>query len=203
MHDMSLFRQIFSNLPYQHLSSVLIYIVIFMAFLWLPEDAQKWLRLDINAMQDQQIWRLISGHFLHTNLQHFLLNALAFLALWALHGQYYHPRKLFSFIMMACCFISGWLFFFDDTQIYVGFSGVIHALLVWGALQDIQVKEKTGYLLLIGVAGKVLWEQIYGGSVQTAAMINADIAVNAHLAGAIFALLYVLIEQAQKQQKKK
>ncbi|WP_017444616.1 rhombosortase [Gayadomonas joobiniege] len=191
---MSLIRQIFKNLPYLSLPIVLMYVSTFAVLLFIPDTAKTWLRLDIQAMLDEQIWRAITGHFLHTNFQHMLLNAGALIALWALHGQFYHTRTFFSFTMLACCFISACLYLFDNTQIYVGFSGVLHALVIWGAILDIRHQEKTGYLLLMGAAAKVIWEQMFGPSPDTEQLIQAEVAVNAHLAGAVFGFLYAGLE---------
>ena len=59
----------------------------------------------------------------------------------------------------------------------------------WGALMDIKHKEKTGYLLLIGLMAKIIHEQIYGASADVERLIGAGVATDAHLYGAIGGLL--------------
>jgi membrane associated rhomboid family serine protease len=43
-----------------------------------------------------EYWRIISGHFFHSNTNHFLLNTAAVALLWALHGQYYSYKNYLS-----------------------------------------------------------------------------------------------------------
>lgn len=96
--------------------------------------------------------------------------------------------------------ITAYVYFFTDINIYSGFSGVLHGLIVWGAIRDIENKDKTGYLLLLGVFAKVLYEQVYGASESTAAMIQAEVAIEAHLAGVLAALLYCFGEKVREKQ---
>lgn len=77
-----------------------------------------------------------------------------------------------------------WLFA-PNIVVYTGLSGLLHGLIVWGALEDIKRKLTTGYLLLIGVWAKVLWEQYAGASADVAMLIDSRVAIEAHLFGAI------------------
>ncbi|WP_246072195.1 rhombosortase [Catenovulum sediminis] len=167
----------------------------------IPQEAKVWLTLDLEQVNNQQTWRIITGHFLHTNWNHFLLNTLALIALWTLHGQYYSLRKLFSEVLITACLISAALYYFANIQVYTGFSGVLHGLLVWGAFQDIQHKDKTGYLLLAGILIKVVWEQVYGADPATAELIGADVAIEAHLSGTLAGFVYWVGEYAKKQKE--
>ena len=193
-------RQIIQDLPWKKLPIVAVYIAIFITLMLVPEQAQPWLRYNYTELQNQQSWRILTGHFIHTNWGHLLLNSAAFMALWALHGKFYQPRKLFSFVIMNACMITAYVYFFTDINIYSGFSGVLHGLIVWGAIRDIENKDKTGYLLLLGVFAKVLYEQVYGASESTAAMIQAEVAIEAHLAGVLAALLYCFGEKVREKQ---
>ncbi len=42
-----------------------------------------------------------------------------------------------------------------QTQWYMGLSGALHGLFVWGALQDIRYRRHSGWLMLAGVAIKL------------------------------------------------
>ena len=70
---------------------------------------------------------------------------------------------------------------------------------------DIRHKEKTGYLLFIGVWLKIIHEQFFGPSDDIAELIGANVAIDAHLWGAIGGLifsLFYLLYQTNKQQVK-
>ncbi|MGB1262763.1 MAG: rhombosortase [Cognaticolwellia sp.] len=137
-----------------------------------------------------EYWRLISGHFLHSNGNHFMLNIAAVALLWALHGHYYSYQNYLGIFVTCALVCSIAMFWFSqDIALYVGLSGVLHGFFVWGALMDIRQHEKTGYLLFIGVILKIGHEQIYGASADVEALIGASVATDAHLYGAIGGLL--------------
>ena len=58
---------------------------------------------------------------------------------------------------------------------------------------DINAKDKTGYLLFLGVWLKIAHEQFYGASTDVSNLIEASVAVNAHLWGALGGLLFSVI----------
>ena len=76
-----------------------------------------------------------------------------------------------------------------DIAIYVGLSGLLHSMLTLGALRDIQLKMTTGWLLLAGLLIKVSFEQWQGPDAKLAELINASVATDAHLYGAICGVL--------------
>ena len=158
---------------------------------------------DRNALALGQYWRIVTGHFFHTNLAHFLLNSAAVVLLWALHGSFYrYSSYLVVFIISAVTCSLGMYYFSTSISLYVGLSGVLHGFFVWGALHDIRTKEFTGYLLLIGVMIKIAHEQLYGASSDVEKFINAPVAVDAHLYGAIGGVIAFLILAVLKQRVK-
>ena len=155
-----------------------------------------------------EIWRLLSGHILHTNGFHLLLNLAALFMLWALHGRFYSIKNYTALFLFCAIVTSVGLYFFDPTLIqYVGLSGVLHGVFVFGALMDINGKDKTGYLLFLGVWLKIAHEQFYGASSDVSNLIEASVAVNAHLWGALsgllFSVLYIYILNLRSFQRNK
>ncbi|WP_206486343.1 rhombosortase [Thalassotalea sp. G2M2-11] len=147
-----------------------------------------------NTIEQFQLWRLLTGHLFHTNNVHLLLNGAAIILLWSIHGQYYSLTQYLTLLLFSALMISGAIFIFDpQMEEYVGLSGVLHSLFIWGALQDIKAKEKTGYLLLAGVLLKVAHEQYFGASKEVAALINANVAIDAHLWGVIAGICYFFV----------
>ena len=184
------------SLPTQitHILSPLI--VLAFAFIAFTFDGKlsDFLIYNRDLVSQGEYWRLISGHFLHTNGNHFMLNATAVVLLWALHGQYYnHKNYLIIFLTSAMVCGLGIHYYSLDISLYVGLSGVLHGFFVWGALMDIKHQEKTGYLLLIGVILKIAHEQFYGASADVESFIESSVATDAHMFGAIGGLLAFLI----------
>ncbi|TWX46369.1 rhombosortase [Colwellia hornerae] len=141
-----------------------------------------------------EVWRVFSGHFFHTNGVHFLLNSAAVIMLWALHGHFYSIKSYLTVFMISAVICAvGIHWFSPNIEQYVGLSGILHGLFIWGAIEDIKAKERTGYLLLIGVVLKIAHEQYYGASKDVAELIGANVAINAHLWGAIGGVLAVVL----------
>jgi len=142
---------------------------------------------------EHQYWRLLTGHLFHTNYAHLLLNTLAIILLWALHGKFYTTRLYCLLFVSSALIISLAIFYLSPemTQ-YVGLSGVLHAFFIWGALKDIQHHDKTGYMLLIGFILKIGHEQIYGASEEVATLINASVAIEAHFWGGVSGVMFFI-----------
>ena len=192
------------NLPVQSkysLAPLLVVIVSIVMALTEPASSNLF-AYDRNQLNNFQWWRLITGHFLHTNIPHLLLNTAGLALLWALHGHYYRtPHYLIQFLVL-CLGTSIGLYYFDQNmQWYVGLSGVLHGLFVIGAYFDIKHSFKSGWLMLIGVWLKVIHEQIFGASEEVAELIAANVAVDAHLfgtiTGSIIILYYFLVLKPQ------
>ncbi|GAA5188581.1 rhombosortase [Ferrimonas gelatinilytica] len=146
-----------------------------------------------NDLESGQWWRLWSGHLLHSNNAHLLMNLGGLILIFALHQPHYRflPMLLLSIAMMALISL-GILYWVPGISRYVGLSALLHGLFTWGALMDIRVGWRSGYLMLVGVLVKVGWELVSGGSEDTAALIDARVAVESHALGVASALALFL-----------
>lgn len=160
------------------------------------QPATDLLAYDRFAVEGLETWRLVTANFVHTNGYHLLLNLGGGWLLWALHKEHYRFLR-YCKVMLWCSFAtSAGIYFFSSSMIwYVGLSGALHGLFIWGACMDIRTGLKSGWLLLVGGAMKVIYEQYFGSSEQVASIIEANVATDAHLYGAIaggvlFLLMY-------------
>jgi rhomboid family GlyGly-CTERM serine protease len=162
---------------------------------------------DRNQLNHFEWWRLITGHFLHTNTSHLLLNLTGLTLLWALHGHHYKiSRYSIQFLVLCLGTSIGLYYFAQHMQWYVGLSGVLHGLFVIGAYFDIRQKLKTGWIMFIIVWVKVIYEQVFGASADVAKLREANVAVDAHLfgtiSGCIIIMYYLLLNNTQLAQQK-
>lgn len=149
---------------------------------------------NVNLISKGEVWRLITGHFLHTNNAHLLLNLAGLTLLWCLHGQYFKTKHYLMMFLSCGLLTSIMLYFFSPDLIkYVGLSGVLHSVFVIGAIKDIQHNLTSGYLLLLGVAAKIIHEQMYGADSEISALIAANVAIDAHLLGAISGIIFLAV----------
>ncbi len=149
---------------------------------------------DRSLIASGQWWRLISGNLAHTNSYHMWLNLAGLMVLASLHGDHFSKKWLVGlFIGLALATGMGLFVFAPNTERYVGLSGMLHGLFVIGAVADCRKGWKSGYLLLLGVAIKVGYEQTFGASPELEALIHARVATESHLIGALSGALAALL----------
>lgn len=147
-----------------------------------------------------EYWRAVTGQLLHINFNHLLLNVSGLALIWALHGEYYNVKHYCVTLLMALTAIGVALTFVTQVH-YAGLSGVLHSMLVYGALIDIYKAKRTGWVILIGMFIKVGYEITFGASATTAELISANVATEAHLAGAVVGLIIGLLFIIVKRKK--
>lgn len=178
------------NVLRQQKSPALLLLVAILAYVF--PQALNSLEFNRAAIEQYEYWRLFTGHFFHTNLNHLLLNFSGIVLLWLMHGQFYQTKVFFLLCISSCLLTSLSLLLFTEISLYVGLSGILHGIFLWGALRDIQTDEKTGYLLVLSLVAKLTYEQVFGASAEVASLINANVAVDAHLYGAISGLIFFI-----------
>lgn len=172
--------------------SLLVFVVLLVILHFLPENLRS--VLEYHRTQPEQIWRAVTGHLLHSNHWHLVMNLGALLLMLMLHQLYYSLNSFALLLMLGCIGISVLLYLFSpDIQIYVGLSGWLHCFITVGALLDIKHKIQSGWLILLGVIAKVAYEQWQGPDAELAALIDANVAIDAHLYGVICGLLLGLV----------
>lgn len=166
--------------------------------------AQYWLAWDRSAILDGEVWRILTGNLTHTNWPHMIMNTLALAIITFIYRLHYSARP-YSLLILALSAVVGIGIIATDIQWYAGLSGVLHGLFAWGAVRDIQTKQKGGWLLMLGIVGKIASEQYFGGSASSEALIGARVAIEAHLLGAIagvvFALIPVILKKSLNKNK--
>lgn len=161
----------------------------------LPDTQQQLFVYQREQLAAGQLWRLFSGHLLHSNFYHLLLNSAGLLVIMLLHASYQRQLALLWQLLFSGVLISG-LLYWQQPEIdrYVGLSGVLHGLLFFGALMDIKTAKTGGVLLTLGILAKIGYEQYQGPDAELGELIAATVAIDAHFYGVISgALLFVLV----------
>lgn len=164
-------------------------------------SANDLLEFNRNLVEQNEIWRIITGQFVHANWTHLLLNIVGIGFIWILHAEHRTPAQYawHTLFLGLWTGLGIWLFC-PSINIYTGLSGLLHGVIVWGAMKDIKVGMRSGILLFIGIWGKLAWEQWTGPSADVGALIQSRVAIEAHLIGAIGGLVLGL--EFLKPQKK-
>ncbi|MDX2320538.1 MAG: rhombosortase [Moritella sp.] len=147
-----------------------------------------------------EYWRLLTGNFNHTNIYHLTLNLTALAVIAGLHYRYYSGVAYTSLILLLSIGVgAGILWLSPSTQLYVGLSGVLHGMIIVGAILDITKHYYSGYILIIGTIIKVLNEQLFNSPIEMSQLIEATVLTDAHLyglvTGFIIAPLYVYLNK--------
>ena len=138
----------------------------------LGEGGRAWLQYDRVAIMDLEVWRLVTGHFVHLGLSHYLLNALGLILVWLLVGMHFTGRQWLIVTAVAVAGVNAGLWFFNPQVVwYVGMSGFLHGLLVAGIVKAFQTVPREAIAIGVVVITKILYEQQVGplpGSEQSA-----------------------------------
>jgi rhomboid family GlyGly-CTERM serine protease len=157
-------------------------------------DQFIYLRADLAA----QPWRLWTAHWVHITAWHWGLNAAA-LAL--LPEVFWTARpRLFALLWLLLPVLISLMFSLclPSLNAYAGLSGVLHGLYLALALDAISSPNRTerrmGWVIAVGLVAKVSYEA-YSGSSQTAALIGANVILQAHQYGAVLGVLVYIVER--------
>ncbi|MFQ2046573.1 rhombosortase [Aeromonas veronii] len=136
-------------------------------------------------------WRIITGNLAHTNLWHLLLNLGGLAILYSLFRDYLGGARLPLLMLLLWLAVGlGIWWWCPQTQWYMGLSGSLHGLFVWGAMQDIRHGRRTsGWLLLAGMGLKLAMDFYNAGESPISTLINAKVHIGSHFIGAGAGLL--------------
>ncbi len=189
---------------YQYHSSHILWIILFLisfslqAFDWV--DSWRFNRV---LVEQGNVWLLLSGHIAHLNWSHWILNmaGLAIVAFFfSAHADF--KQWLMVIVVSASVISAGIWWSIPDIQYYVGLSGVLHGLFLYGAIREIRYYPTSGYVLLVVLIAKLMWEFFNGALPGSEDMAGGRVLTEAHLLGAIGGVLVWLIEWAKEKASK-
>jgi rhomboid family GlyGly-CTERM serine protease len=139
------------------------------------------------AIAHGQLWRVFSGHFVHLNLAHALLNSTGTLMLAFFMRRDITARDWWTVTLLAPFVISFGLWFKQPQLMgYVGFSGVLHGLLYFSIIRVWPKMPVTASLALLLLAGRQIWEQTSAyDPAYLRSLIGGLVMPDAHLFGAL------------------
>jgi rhomboid family GlyGly-CTERM serine protease len=165
------------------------------AVLLLPELAgdtgRVLLRYDRAGLAAGQLWRLLTAHVVHLDLEHAALNSLGLVLMWALFARDYKPGQWALILLCSIAAIDAGLWLRDSTVAwYVGSSGALHGVMTAGTLAHLRRRDLDGWILAAFIVGKLSFEQLSGA--LPFAESGAGVVVDAHLYGSLGGLAVAL-----------
>lgn len=151
-------------------------------------------RYQTNRIVEGEWWRLLSGHWVHANWMHYVLNMAGLLLCVALTDIRWSLWQWgWRLLMLATGISLCFLVFHPDIGWYVGFSGVLFGLYVLAACTTLVKQPLISSLLLVFIALKIILEQWSSVKMTSSELIGVPVLVDAHLYGVLIALLLVII----------
>lgn len=181
-----------------HSSHVLwIMLILLSCFLQTFDLVDSW-SFDRELIKQGDIWRLLSGHMVHLNWSHCLLNMAGLMIVACFFSTHASLKQWFFVLLVSACVVSAGIWWLLDIDYYVGMSGVLHGLFLYGALREIRYFPLSGYILVCVLIAKLTWEVFYGALPGSEDMAGGRVLTEAHLFGAIGGVTVWLVEQVYR-----
>ena len=148
------------------------------------------LSFDRDLIDKGEGWRIITGNLAHTNGWHLLLNLSGLAVLYSLFREYLTGWRLPVLLLLLGTAVGlGIWWWCPQTQWYMGLSGLLHGLFVWGAMQHIRSRRYSGWLMLLGIVIKLGLDFYSAGESPVSALIGARVHIESHRIGSAAGLL--------------
>lgn len=179
------------NKPSTLWPDALLLTALFLLLALLP-SISSWLEYRRGLIAGGEVWRLFTGHFVHLNFSHALMNAVGTLLLSRLFVSELSRQQWWSLILAAPLFISMGLWWRQpDLQGYAGFSGVLHGLLYFGVIRLLVASPVVAGCILVLLVERQVWEQTSAYNPDyLRTVIAGRVMPDAHLFGAVMGVVF-------------
>ena len=182
-----------------HPSHILWLILFVLSFVLQTNWVDTW-RFNRALVEHGQVWLLFTAHIVHLNWSHWALNmgGLAIVAFF--FSPHASARQWLAVLFVSACVINVGLWWgMPEIRSYVGLSGVLHGLFLYGALREIRFYPASGYVLTMVLVAKLAWEFFNGALPGSEDMTGGRVLTEAHLLGAIGGVLVWLLESINRR----
>ena len=157
--------------------------------------SSHWLMFDRDAINNGQVWRLFSAHFVHLSMPHLLGNAMGVALLAYIAGRSLNNLVGISLLIWCVLVVGVGLYGYADyLQRYVGLSGVLHGLLLVAPFISPFYSRRMAMCFLLVIVSKVIWEQSsFYDDMAMAGLIGGRVEANAHMLGVLAGLFFLLM----------
>jgi rhomboid family GlyGly-CTERM serine protease len=160
------------------------------------DTARESLRYERSGLAAGEIWRLLSGHFVHLGWGHLVLNLTALGIMARLFEDVLGRLEWLVVTAASALAIDLGLYYVSGTtEWYVGLSGVLHGLLAAGSVKLIVAREAAGPFLLALIFAKLVWEQFGGPLPYSEFASGGPVIIDAHLFGAVGGIAGLMFAQ--------
>jgi len=188
---------------YEYHSSHVLWLILFVVSLILQINwVDNW-RFNRALVEQGEVWLLFSGHIVHLNWSHWALNMAGLAIVAFFFSSHASFKQWLTVIIVSACMINiGLWWWMPEIRSYVGLSGVLHGLFLYGALREIRFYPTSGYVLTSVLIAKLTWEFFNGALPGSEDMTGGRVLTEAHLLGAIGGILVWSAETLKQRLRK-
>ena len=162
----------------------------------------QWFALSREDVLTSLLWRWITSHIVHFNIEHLAVNLAGLFFLLLLNMKFIISRNgLISFILL-----SGWIssclwLFSTGIEVYAGLSGILYGFFILATFTSTVYSFNIKCLLSMLCFFKVFldWSQIFNYR-STEIFLNISIATDAHFFGVIGGLGILFLFSIKKKE---
>lgn len=177
---------------------------VFVCCLWALQSYLGVLEFDRQQVLSGEIWRIWTGHLVHTNISHFALNIVAAIIIYFTFFTRIKSGELLLYGSVFATLISVTLLCIHPSlDWYNGLSGLLHALVAYFSVRLARDEDKIFWAGLVIIWMKVLVEAIRAHSGYENLVGDMTIITEAHLLGAFFGTVTAFICMAHWRGKGK
>ena len=154
--------------------------------------AAESLVFDRQAIMQGEFWRLLTGHWVHGDMEHLAWNLVAVGILGWIIEMSLGPIRLYRALIAGMCLVNAWLWLFiPSLDFYCGLSGILNTLLFVILIDGWRRSRKLIFpLVFVGATAKIALELFQASAIFTHTIWPAI--PEAHLAGALAAVMISL-----------
>ena len=150
------------------------------------DPARLMLRYDRHAILHGELWRLVTGNFVHLGLGHLLEDSAGLVLLWFLFRDALPGWRTPGLILAGSLAVGlGLLIGSPGVEWYVGISGALDTLWAAGAIALLGRSDRFGWALAGFLVAKLVYEQLWGPLPFSSVESGGNVIVDAHLYGAL------------------
>lgn len=169
-------------------------LLVLMTLLELGGDAMRLqLRYESPLVSSGEWYRLLTGHFVHLGINHLALNLTGMVLFFYLFVKTISALEILTTIVLYALFISFAMHLSGDIYWYVGFSGVLYGLFVFGVFRDALASLAAKCLVVCVIVAKVLYDLASGGDPALEEFTGGAVITQAHLYGIVIALTHCAV----------
>ena len=182
-----------NRISFQWSHGLWLFLLLLSGILQLSGQVPNW-RFDRALISGGDYWLLLSGNIVHLNWLHWGLNIAGLGIIAFFFSNYAGVFRWLFVVMVSAVFVGVGLFWFNpEVMTYVGLSGVLHGLFIYGASREIRVYPASGYALMALLIGKLIWEMLFGALPGSEELTVGRVVTDSHLYGAIGGALAALL----------